>query len=916
MYEVLFDVSFIISIILLVFLYKVRNVNIAKLLIKCTILVAFWILMEILSYCIRINEIAILFQKAKFISIIFASPLYLLIVREYAAKNKKSIYYTLLIFIVPILSLLSLISNKIPYKFMSNVSIYYAKDIPIFLFSPDVGFYIHIIYSYSSILIGCYILMMVAIKSPKLYRRQSTFIFIGTLISISMNFLFISPKSKSIFIDATSICVLLTLIILYWGSFYMPKSIVVPIARDLLVENIKDFIIVVDSSNKIIDINPAAIKFIKFLRHENKKINTEQKINFIGIKIHEILNFLPDIKYSAATKDSRNESMVSFNFNGKTFYFTMYKSPILDTNKSQIGRLFMFHDVTKIQEYTNNLKQLNEELSISDRIISTAMEGILITDSSGNIIKVNNSFERISGYKGEELIGKNPRVLKSGHHNKSFYLNMWNDLLTYGYWEGEIWNRKKNGELYPKWMSITCLKKQGGIIENYIAISTDITKIKKTEDKLQSLAYYDLLTGIPNRTLFYERLENALIRANNNKGSVALLFMDLDGFKVINDSLGHAAGDLLLKEVAARIESSISRSDTVSRLGGDEFTVILENVNNHEDAKAAAESIIGKILLPYSILGREITLGVSIGIALSPYDESTVEGLVRKADAAMYDAKESGKGKYSFSSDEIERRNHEILEMQIKLNKALDNNEFNLYLQPQIIFAENEFKIIGAEALIRWKTIDGKIFTPDKFIPVSETNRMIIPIGNWILEEIFRIDKVLKDNGINIKLSINISSKQFENGNLVSKIKELFKENDSQNIDLVIEITESFLLQDTESAIQSLLEIKKLGIEISIDDFGTGFSSLSYLARLPVDYLKIDKSFIDDILSTNHKNLTSNIISMAKTLNLKTVAEGVETEEQANRLMDEGCDELQGYYFSKPLIIDDFIKYVKQFNYN
>ncbi|WP_406541573.1 putative bifunctional diguanylate cyclase/phosphodiesterase [Clostridium ljungdahlii] len=268
--------------------------------------------------------------------------------------------------------------------------------------------------------------------------------------------------------------------------------------------------------------------------------------------------------------------------------------------------------------------------------------------------------------------------------------------------------------------------------------------------------------------------------------------MDLDGFKVINDSLGHAAGDLLLKEVAARIKSSIRKSDTVSRLGGDEFTVILENVDSHEYVQAVSEVIIDKILLPYSILDREITLGVSIGIALAPYDESTVEGLMRKADAAMYDAKESGKGKYSFSSKEIEKRNQEILEMQIRLNAALHNKEFILYLQPQTAFDGNEFKIVGAEALIRWETADGKIFTPDKFIPVSENNRMIIPIGNWILEEIFKIDRILKSSGINIKLSINVSSKQFENNNLVSKIKEIFKENSPQNIDLVIEITESF----------------------------------------------------------------------------------------------------------------------------
>ncbi|WP_338032506.1 MULTISPECIES: putative bifunctional diguanylate cyclase/phosphodiesterase [Clostridium] len=567
-----------------------------------------------------------------------------------------------------------------------------------------------------------------------------------------------------------------------------------------------------------------------------------------------------------------------------------------------------------MQEYTNNLKQLNDELLISYRIIGTAMEGILMTDASGNIIKVNDSFQRVSGYKKDDLIGKNPRILKSGRHDKTFYLNMWHSLSTNGYWEGEIWNKKKNGKIYPKWMSITSLKGSDGAVENYISISTDISKIKKTEDKLHSLAYYDLLTGIPNRTLFYERLERSLIRANDNKKAVALLFMDLDGFKVINDSLGHAAGDLLLKEVAARIKSSIRKSDTVSRLGGDEFTVILENVDSHEYVQAVSEVIIDKILLPYSILDREITLGVSIGIALAPYDESTVEGLMRKADAAMYDAKESGKGKYSFSSKEIEKRNQEILEMQIRLNAALHNKEFILYLQPQTAFDGNEFKIVGAEALIRWETADGKIFTPDKFIPVSENNRMIIPIGNWILEEIFKIDRILKSSGINIKLSINVSSKQFENNNLVSKIKEIFKENSPQNIDLVIEITESFLMQNTEKAIQNLQKIKELGIGISIDDFGTGFSSLSYLTRLPADYLKIDKSFIDDIANINHKNITPSIISMAKTLNLKTVAEGVETQEQINRLIDEGCDELQGYYFSKPLIISDFIKYIKQYN--
>lgn len=912
MYGIVFSTSFIICIILLVCLYRVRNVTIAKLLITGTILVSFWLLMETLSYYIKISEFAILFQKSKFVSVIFLPPLYVLTANEYANKKQKSTHI-LLIFIVPMLSLLSLISNSIPYKFMSNPNISYLNDIPMFSYSPNIGFWFHTIYSYCNTLIVCYILMIMAIKSPKLYRRQNTFIFVGTIISLAINLLFISSKFESFYIDATPICVLSTLIILYLGIFHIPKSIMVPIARDLLVENIKDFIIVVDSSNKIIDINPAATEFIISLNRKTKKNNIERQINFIGIKVSELVEFVPDVKYVNTTSYTNNEPTLTFNFNGKNLYFRMYKSPIFDTDKSEIGKLYMFHDVTKIQEYTNNLKQLNEELLVSDRIINTTMEGVLLTDASGNIVKVNNSFERISGYSTEDLIGKNPRIFKSGRHDKSFYLNMWNDLITNGYWEGEICNKRKDGEIYPKWMSITSLKHSSGVVENYISISRDISKIKNTEDKLHSLAYYDLLTGIPNRTLFYERLERALIRANDNEKAVALLFMDLDGFKVINDSLGHAAGDLLLKEVAIRIKSNIRKSDTVARLGGDEFTVILENVDKPEDVKIVAETITEKISLPYTILGREITLGVSIGIALAPSDEFTVEGLMRKADAAMYDAKESGKGRYSFSSDKIEKKNHEVLEMQIKLNKALANNEFNLYLQPQTTFTENGFKIVGAEALIRWKTIDDKIFTPDKFIPISENNGMIIPIGNWVLEEIFRIDKILKNNGINIKLSINVSSKQFENGHIVSKIKEIFKKNSSQNINLVIEITESFLLQNIEKAIQSLLEIKKLGISISIDDFGTGFSSLSYLSRLPVDYLKIDKSFIDDIANPNHKNLTPNIISMAKTLNLKTVAEGVETQDQVNRLLDDECDELQGYYFSKPLAISDFIKYVKQY---
>lgn len=570
-------------------------------------------------------------------------------------------------------------------------------------------------------------------------------------------------------------------------------------------------------------------------------------------------------------------------------------------------------DVTQAQEYVNRLKLLNEELLISDRIISSAVEGILITDSKGSILRVNEAFERMSGYHRKELLGSNPRMFKSGLHDEQFYTEMWNSIREKGYWEGEIWDRRKDGYLYPKWMSITSLKETEGSVEYYISISVDISNIKKAEEKLHKLAYYDSLTGIPNRTLFYEKLEQAIEKAITNNNMAVLLFMDLDGFKIINDSLGHAVGDLLLKEVAARIRSCIRKSDMVFRIGGDEFTIILEDINDIDYVKNIAETIIHTIQLPYYIVGREMTLGVSIGIAIAPEDEADLEGLIRRADAAMYDAKEAGKGRYSFSSEEIERRNREILEMQMKLKKALEQNEFKLYLQPQISCVNGEFLLSGAEALIRWITSDGIIFTPDKFIPVSENNGMIIPLGEWILEEILRIDQELKKRGVSLKLAVNLSSRQLEMDSFAEYVNKIMQKGEAQGIQLEIEITESFLLKDIDRAINTLLAIKQQGIQIALDDFGTGFSSLSYLTRLPIDYLKIDKSFIDDIADPRYQSLAPHIISMAKSLNIKTIAEGVELREQVERLLECGCDELQGYYFGKPMKLEDFISYAREF---
>jgi diguanylate cyclase (GGDEF)-like protein/PAS domain S-box-containing protein len=704
--------------------------------------------------------------------------------------------------------------------------------------------------------------------------------------------------------------VLIVLAALSWGIFRLPPPVMIPIARKLLVENMEDITFIVDSSDKVIDVNLAARRFLS--RFSGKESGQEGETGYTGRSLGEILKMIPDTGPMGSKEEKYQDGLLVLEHQESTYYFKEYHAPIYNKKGFAAGRLYMLRDVTQAQEYVNRLKLLNEELLISDRIISSAVEGILITDSKGNILRVNEAFERMSGYRRKELLGSNPRLFKSGLHDEQFYTEMWNSIREKGYWEGEIWDRRKDGYLYPKWMSITSLKETEGSVEYYISISVDISNIKKAEEKLHKLAYYDSLTGIPNRTLFYEKLEQAIEKAISDNNMTVLLFMDLDGFKIINDSLGHAVGDLLLKEVAARIRSCIRKSDMVFRIGGDEFTIILEEIHDIDYVKNIAETIIHTIQLPYYIVGREMTLGVSIGIAIAPEDEADMEGLVRRADAAMYDAKEAGKGRYSFSSEEIERRNREILEMQMKLKKALEQNEFKLYLQPQISCVNGEYLLVGAEALIRWITSDGIIFTPDKFIPVSENNGMILPLGEWILEEILRINQELKKQGISLKLAVNLSSRQLEMDSFAEYVDKIMQEGRAQGIQLEMEITESFLLKDIDRAINTLLAIKQQGIQIALDDFGTGFSSLSYLTRLPIDYLKIDKSFIDDIADPRYKSLAPHIISMAKSLNIKTIAEGVELREQVERLLECGCDELQGYYFGKPMKLEDFISYARE----
>ncbi|MDF2511687.1 MAG: hypothetical protein K0S04_1553 [Herbinix sp.] len=871
-------------------------------------LVSFWILMELLSFVVPL-EWVLIFQKLKYIGVVLVPPVLLVAALVFIKKYQRIVMLNkVLIYFIPCMSLLSILTGTMPYPFFTDLQIYMRSGIPIFEYTKNIGFLINVIYSYAIILVSCYLLLMRALKSPKIYRTQSMFVFSGCTLSFIINALFITEK-VIIPIDVTPVLILITLLVFYWGVYHLPKSMIVPYARDMIIENIKDLLFVLDNDECVIDVNPKGLEFVqRFADEELKKQNQIAKL--IGMNIYDAIKHIPQLGDLSLPLDPGKENIVILHEGSKRAYYKIDIQEIFDADKLKIGKLYLLHDITQIKEQMNSLMQLNSELIISDKIINEAIEGIIITDELNNIIRVNESMVSMSGFTKAELIGRNPRILKSDYHDKPFYDQMWEQISTKGFWEGEIWDRKKTGEVYPKWMSITIIKQVDGTIANYIGISSDISKMKKAEQDIHLLAYYDSLTGIPNRTLFYDRLNMALARVKRNSTCMAVFIMDIDRFKLINDSLGHMAGDLLLIEVAQRIQNVIREADMLSRIGGDEFNLLIEDGSCPEDAASIAENIINEMKKPFSLKEKIVPIDISIGIALAPHDDTTVEGILRKADSAMHRAKELGGGKYVFSSAEIEKRNQEQLELLFKLKEALLKEEFELFLQPQIEFRDNQYKIVGAEALIRWNR-DGEIIPPSKFIPVSEENGLILPISNWIITDIFRIDKLLKEHGIDIKLAVNVSVKQFDNMEFIYLLKQMIMDYSAQNMHLIVEITESMFIDDIDRAINYLKEIRSLGISIALDDFGTGYSSLSYLTRLPLDYIKIDRSFVIGLDDDQNKDLTYSIISMAKILNLRTLAEGVETAEQARLLIDKDCDELQGYYFSKPIPVDEFIEYYK-----
>lgn len=551
-------------------------------------------------------------------------------------------------------------------------------------------------------------------------------------------------------------------------------------------------------------------------------------------------------------------------------------------------------------------------LKLAAAVFDSSLEGIFITDTNGTILATNSASTRITGYTSLELIGQNPRLFKSDHHDEAFYAALWQAVHLHNQWEGEIWNKRKNGEIYPEWLSISAIKNETGIVQNYIGIFIDISKQKEAERHLAYLAYHDQLTQLPNRDLLHDRLNMAVLQAKRTQQSIAVLFIDLDHFKYVNDTFGHSVGDKLLQEVALKLSTCLREQDTLARMGGDEFTVILQDFNNRQDVELAARRILDTLDTPFLVDHHALYVSASIGISFYPEDGSTASELMRRADTAMYSAKNDGRRRLHFFQSGMEGYSVNRVAMEQHLRQALVQNEFVVYYQPQIDI--NSGRIVGVEALLRWQRPGIGLVPPNQFIPLAEDTGIILPIGEWVLREACKQHKFWKQtHGINLRMGVNLSSHQFKQATLSTTIASILKETGMDATFLDLELTESVAMQDVYKSLRTLKTLKQFGVQISIDDFGTGYSSLSYLKQFPIDRLKIDQSFVADIATDpNSAAIVLAIIAMSHSLGLDVIAEGVETQEQFKFLKMHGCNEVQGYLLGRPMPADDFSIFLYQ----
>ena len=551
----------------------------------------------------------------------------------------------------------------------------------------------------------------------------------------------------------------------------------------------------------------------------------------------------------------------------------------------------------KLRERTEDRERLRQAAAVFD----CTREGVLVTDNKGLIVHVNRAFMAITGYQSEEVLGQRPSLFKSGHHPPAFYQAMFAALNSTGEWSGEIWNRRKSGEIYPQWQTIRVIDDERGRRSHYVAVFSDISAIKNSEHELTHLAHYDPLTDLPNRLLFTDRTEQALASAQIHKRGCALLMIDLDHFKMINDSLGHSIGDQLLKGVAERLKAMVGPGITLARLGGDEFAVLAESCPQMVHAAALAQRIIDGLKEPFQIDGHQLFVNISVGISLFPGDALSAEQLLRNSDSALFKAKSAGRNGYALYTEELTAHAQQRVETAFELRRALEQQELRVYYQP--VHDLKTSRLIGVEALVRWEHPQRGLVSPAEFIPIAERTGLIAEIDAWVMRQACEQMCQWQQAGVVLSfVAVNVSSRLFARRELFGQVAKVLHETGLDPACLELEVTESAVMDDPEVALEQMHRLRELGVRLAIDDFGTGYSSLLRLKRMPVQKLKIDQGFVAGLpWDEDDAAIVRVIIALAQSMGMQVHAEGIEQVEQAGFLLEHGCDLGQGYWFGRPV---------------
>lgn len=590
---------------------------------------------------------------------------------------------------------------------------------------------------------------------------------------------------------------------------------------------------------------------------------------------------------------------------GREHLLEITKVKVFDPQGALLGLIGLAADITE-------RKAAEDRLHLISRVFENTLEAISITDVTGCVIEVNEAFCKITGYTREEITGQNQRILQSGRQNAAFYEAMWQSILSTGSWQGEIWNRRKNGDIYAERLSITAIRNAQGQVSHYLGVASDITEFKQQATKLDRITHYDALTGLPNRTLLGDRLKQAVARAVREQNMMAVCYLDLDGFKLVNDTLGDAAGDTVLIEIAQRIKDTIRGGETVARLGGDEFVILLLGLERGDECSMALNRLLGVIAEPVHVGEHSFVLGASIGVSIYPMDEADTDTLLRHADQAMYQAKQSGKNRFHVYDPALDLRARSQQELLKTIRQGLLENQFELYYQPKINMCTEA--VTGAEALIRWNHPDLGILSPAKFLPAVENSELDTKIGEWVIAGALQQLSRWRAAGLDIEVSINISAHHLESPGFVEYLQQQIERYPDVPADrLQIEVLETVALDDIAEVRRIIEHCTRLGVGFALDDFGTGYSSLSYLSRLPVNTLKIDQSFVRNLtVSKGDHAIVLGIIALARAFELKTVAEGIETKEHFDCFLKMNCEIAQGYLIARPMPASALFDWAKQ----